>query len=299
VTDWLGTGTPIVVTPTAIAPDCVEYLSVAAIRAEYGDDVTDSTDAALQRQIDQMVAYLEDQLGHTFGRSLIARSTSNDAVSVSATRLTIGGDEYLFATYPTLLSLVTAVNDAGDTYTLELLPQVRTDTPSTLLKTHALTLCGPDYENRVVLCQSAMYCVFNGRCQSHLFLPLSLASIVEVVQNGTALVATDYWAVPGESWIVRKVCGCGALACYHVHGVWSAAYHGNISVTFIPTIWGRVPASLSAQLLDAFSARGGLAPYQSENFGDYSYKRHTAEVATWQELLGGSTVRPYVIRFHP
>lgn len=276
----------------------MEYLTVEAARSEYGEDVVDKTDAALLRQIDQMSAYLEDQLGHTFGRALIARSIGNDSVEVASDHLAIGGDSYAFADYPTLFALATAVNLAGKDYQLELLPQIRSDTPSTLLKARSLVACGPDYVNRVVLCVSAMYTLRSGR-ESHLFLPLALASIVSVTENETALAIADYYAVPGEEWIIRKSCGCDMFTCGHHYGHWSCAYPGNVGVVFLPALWVSVPGSLSAQMLDAFSARAGLAPYQSEQFGDYSYKRLQSVVSTWQTQLGGTSVRRYAVKFHP
>ena len=51
--------------------DCVEYLTVSDVRAEFGDDVADDTDSAIQRRIDQMVGLLEDKLGHTFNRRIV------------------------------------------------------------------------------------------------------------------------------------------------------------------------------------------------------------------------------------
>lgn len=297
MTDWTGSLISITATPT-ITP-CVEYLTIADLRAEYGEDIEDVTDAALQRQIDQMAAYLEDQLGHTFGRGLIARSTGADTVQVTATALVIGGDTYLFSTYTTLYALVAAVNATGDTYSLELLPNVRSDTPSVLLKAHTAEACGPDYEDRVILCLSAMYCLLTGKYETHLFLPLNLAVVNTVVENLITLTTSDYWALAGESWLIRKACDCGGCSCAHPKGRWSNSYPGNIGVSFVPQFWGRVPSALSAAMLDAFSSRGGLAPYQSEDFGDYSYKRGTAAVASWQDTLGGSGIRKYAVKFQP
>jgi len=297
MTDWTGGLIPIVPPVITGIASCFEYLTVEAVRAEYDEDVEDRTDAALQRQIDQMSAYLEDQIGHTFGRALIARSIGNDQVLVTANNLQIGGDTYTFVDYPTLFSLVTAVNLASADYQLELFPQVRGDTPSTLLKTHTLTACGPDYVNRVVLCISAMFTLRSGG-QSHCFLPLDLAIVNSVGENGTLLSASDYYAVPGESWIIRRSCGCDVFTCGH-HGRWSCAYPGNIGVIFMPVLWAGVPGSISAAMLDAFSARAGLSPYQSEQFGDYSYKRLQSIVPTWQDQLGGSSVRRYSVKFQP
>lgn len=296
MTDWTGAGTTIVSTPT-LAP-CFEYITVADVRAEYGDDVADMTDSAIQRKLDRLVGYLEDQLGHTFGRALIARSTGSDVVSVSATALTIGGDAYLFATYPTLQELVVAVNAAGDTYSLQLLPHVRNNTPSTLLKAFSGASCGPDYEDRVVLCIEALFCHLTGKRESHLFLPLPLASVTTVIQDLITLTTADYYATPGDAWLIRKSCGC-VCECGHAYGKWSAAYPGNIGVVYVPAYWGHAPAALQAELLEAFSAQSGLAPFERESFGDYSYSRGTAKVSTWQEILGGGSARMYAVKFQP
>lgn len=294
--DWAGSGTPIA-TVDATA-DCISYLTVADVRAEFGDDVADDTDSAIQRRIDQMVGLLEDKLGHTFGRALIARSTATDNVIVTTTELTIGGDSYAFATYATLAELVAAVNAAGDSYSLELLPRMRDDTPSTYLKPLSGAVCGPAYENRVVLCATKLYARLSGKRQSHLFLPLSLSSVYALVEDGVALTNSYYWAIPGDAWLIRKACSC-VSSCSHVRGLWSNAYPGNIALGYTPQIWGRVPSALTGILLEAFSAKSGLAPFRKENFGDYAYERATTDVASWGDILGGSEVRRYAVRFHP
>lgn len=278
--------------------DCVEYLTVADVRAEFGDDVADDTDSAIQRRIDQMVGLLEDKLGHTFGRALVARSSIAETVAVSATELTIGGASYAFVTYATLDELVAAVNAANDTYSLELLPRVRGDTPSTYLKTLTAVNCGPAYENRTVLCATKLYARLSGKRQSHLFLPLSLSSVYALVEDGIALTSSYYWAIPGDAWLIRKACTC-VSGCAHARGLWSNAYPGNIALGYVPQIWGRVPSALTGILLEAFSAKAGLAPFRKENFGDYAYERSTADVASWSDILGGSEVRRYAVRFHP
>jgi hypothetical protein len=277
---------------------CFEYITVADARAEYGDDVTGMTDAAIQRRIDRLAVYLEDQLGHTFGRALIARSSGSETVSVSATALTIGGIPYLFATYPTLYELVTVVNAAGASYSLELLSNLRPDTPSALLKIHTGATCGPDYEDRVVLCVSAMFCRLTGKRESHLFLPLPLTVVNTVVEDLIALTTADYWAIPGDAWLIRKACGC-SCACGHAYGRWSACSPGNIGVSFAPRYWGHAPGSLLAYLLDAFGSQAGVAPFESESFGDYKYSRGSAKVSTWSEILGSGSVRQYAIKFQP
>jgi len=129
-------------------------------------------------------------------------------------------------------------------------------------------------------------------------LPLALNSVSAVVEDLVALATTDYWAIPGDAWLIRKACGCNTT-CVHARGRWSAAYPGNIAVSFVPSFWGRVPGSLSGLLLEAFSARTGLAPFNSETFGDYSYKRPAAPVAGWNDILGSGALRQYATRFQP
>lgn len=299
MSDWTGAGTTITTTPGA---DCLEYLDVDAVRAEFGEDVELWSDAQIQRKIDRLAAGLEDALGHTFGRGLVARSSTTDTVAVTATGIVIGGATYLFATYVTLGEIVAAVNAAGDTYSLEILPQVNPSTPSDLLSVRAAVACGPDYEDRAVLCLSAMYVQAHGDGSSYAFLPLPLASVTEVVENGTALDATGYWATAGENWIIKKLCGCAtASSCYHPRGRWSNSYPANIAVTYVPQWWGRVPASLQAVMLDAFESQSALGPMQSESFGGaYSYSRAGRQAAAnpWDVLTGG-LVRQYQVRFQP
>lgn len=297
MTDWTGSGSTIA-TPTTVA-DCVQYLTVAQVRAEYGDEVSADTDEKIQRRIDQMAAYAEDQLGHTFGRALIVSSTAASLCTVTASELTLGGTSYTFADYPTLYELAAAVNDDGAAYQVERLPHVRSDTPSTLLKARAASACGPNYADRVVLCLSAMYHVGSGRCRTRHFLPLNVAEIVSITENALALTESDYYWGPGESWLIKKACGCLITCCGHPPGYWSGAAPHNIAVTFVPEHWGHVPAVVSSLLLQAYEARGGLAPYSSEQFGDYSYRRKTAPAETWQNVLGSGALRPYAVKFMP
>jgi hypothetical protein len=281
--------------------DCVAYLTIDDVRDEFGDDVDSMTDAQIQRRIDRMVAFLEGELGHTFGRALIARSSVAETVQVTATGVVIGGDTYLFATYVTLGALVAAINGAADTYRVELLSAVAPDTPSDLLSLLAATACGPDAEDRVVLCLSALWVRLSGDGSSELFVPLPVGSVTEVVENNVTLDDTAYWAVPGESWLTRKLCGCADVgSCVHPTGRWSNRYPGNITVTYVPGWWiGGPPATLQATLLEAFESASGLGPLEAESFGEYSYRRGSRQVESWREVLGGVAVRQYVIRWAP
>lgn len=279
---------------------CAEYLSIADVRAEFGSDVDDLTDAQIQRKIDRLVSIAEDALGHTFGRAIVARSSVAENVAVSATALTVGVGSYTFAAYPTLGELVMAANAAGGTYSLELLPQIDPATPSDLLAVRSASACGPDFEDRAVLCLSALYIKAHGDASSYVFLPLPLSLVTEVLENGTEVESTGYWSRAGENWIIKKLCGCAtASSCYHPRGRWSNSYPGNIEITFIPQWFGRVPASITAALLAAFEGQTNLGPIQSESFGEYSYSRAGRKALSAEEILGGSTLRQYAIRFQP
>lgn len=281
--------------------DCIAYLTIADVRAEFGDSVAELTDAQIQRKLDRLAATLEDNLGHTFGRAAIIRSTGADNVAVTATKLTVGGDDYTFAAYGTLHALAAAVNAAGDTYSMEILPQVYAHTPCSLLNTLAATPCGPDYEDRVVLCLSALYYVASGDNTSHVFLPLPLRSITTVTENGLTIDSDGYWWRPGDPYIIKKLCACASTtSCNHPKGRWSNAYPYNIGVTYLPTWWGRVPQSLTGPMLEAFESQAGLGPMESESFaGQYSYRRATRVVAPVWETLGGGAVRQYAVSFMP
>jgi len=271
----------------------VEYLIVSEVRARFDDDINELDDEAVLRRIDNLVAYLEEQLGHGFGRALVATSTGDHTVLVTDVALTIGEDVYAFADYPTLAALVAAVDGAGADYQLEPLPHVRPDTPSTLLVTQPAVTCGPTYSNRVSLRLRGLYILASGG-RSHIFLPLPLSSITSVVENGVALDNTYYWATPGESWLIRK--RCSATCDPTPRGCWSKRYPNNIAVSYVPQWWGRAPAPLKGALLDAFAAMSGLSPLQSENFvGAYSYTRATAPTFSWQDYLGTATIRRYAI----
>ena len=299
MSDWTGGGTTI--TPGTSTPgvNCLEYLTVTELRAEFGDAVAGDSDAVLQRRIDTVVSFLETLLGQTFGRGLIAQSTDTENVAVAADSLTIGGHTFAFATYPTLDELIYAVNSSGHGFSLTRLPQVRSDTPSTLLSFHATHACGPTYDKRVVLCLDALYCKLSGNCQSHLFLPLNLSSVVSVTENTLALTTTDYWAVPGESWLIRKLCASTTTCSCAPRGHWSAYYPGNIAVTYAPQVWGQVPPVVSGQILEAYRARYDLSGLASESFGEYKYTRNQPKAEPWQNVIGGNGVRQYGVKFQP
>lgn len=281
---------------------CLEFLNIEEIRAEYSDAVSDLGDEVIQRRIDLLSAALENELGHGFGRALIAFSDAADTVEVTSSALIIGGDTYSFSDYPTLLALVTAVNAAGKDYSLELLPHVFEGTPSDCLDTLAAVSCGPNYEDRQVLCLAYRYEQHSGEYTTHVFLDLPLASVASVVESGETLSSTDYWAIPGRNFLERKCCDCdNCLTCVHPSIRWKANYPGNILVKYIPQHWGRVPRTLRGVMLEAFGVRYGVSDegLVSERFGpaQYSYTRSPAVAKmTWQDIIGGPLVRPYAVR---
>ncbi len=269
----------------------MEYLTITDIRDEFGDEIADMTDAVVARRLDRLTEYLEDVLGHTFGRALIARSDDpTHTVEVTADALVIGSDTYAFADYPNLGTLVDAVNGAGKAYSIERLHQVHPETPSTLLRRTAAVGIGGGYEKRAVLDITAMYVRMSGDGSTHLFLPLDARSIQAVTEDGVQLTDNQYRFVPGDSWITR------------VDGRWSTRQAGNIVVIFVPELWGWVPGPIRSALLEAFAAATGRTPIISESFGGaYSYRR--AEQRTWaqdwRDILGGAGVARYVVRYHP
>lgn len=304
MTTTTGTGTGTIATPAAVGAPCISYLTVADVRAAFGDDVAELTDSQITRRIDQLVATLEDALGHTFGRAMIASSTAADALIVTEDALTINGDGFGFAEFATLGALAAAVNGAGADYSLDLLPLINPSTPATYLKTLAETTVGPDYEDRAVLCLSALWVQASGGGTTHLFLPLPLQSVAAVTENATSLSSSHYWAVAGENWLIRKRCGClSASACRHPRGRWSNSYPGNISVAYVPMGWGRAPRSLSTMLLEAFGLQAGVGDgnLQSESFGGaYSYsRRQGSPQGGWQDALTGAAVRQYATLWQP
>lgn len=279
----------------------MEYLTVTEVRDEFGEQVAEKSDAALLRNIDRLAGVLEDNLGHSFGRAAVAQSTDPaHTVAVSATELTIGGDTYAFSTFPTLGDLETAVNGAGDSYSLTLNPKVATNTPSALLKPFAAVSCGSDYTARRILDISALYILTNGMGTSHVYIPLPIANIVSIYEDATALTGTDFCALTGDTWIVRKGCGCSSCSCRHGFGHWSCDYPGNVAITYRPKWWLTVPAAIKTALLEAFSAQGGFSPLASESFGgSYSYSRNQALAWSWQDILRGPLVRAYTVRMRP
>ena len=293
-----GTGTPS--TPAAVAAPCREYLTVAEVRSEFGDDVAEMSDAQIQRRIDDLAALLEDNLGHSFGRALVVSSGAADTVAVTADMVIFNGvSGFAFADYTTLGELAAAINAAGAGYEADLLPQVSPATPSNLLGLRGDAACGPDYDDRAVLCLSALYVSCHGDGTSHLFLPLPVGRVVQVLENGSA--TTAYWSRAGEPWLIKKACGCsGDSSCNHARGRWSGAYPANVLVTYVPASWsGRPPAALKRALLEAFEGQAAIGgALQSESFGGaYSYSQRAGlRQGTWQDALGGAAVRAYAVR---
>jgi len=297
VSDWTGSGSA-VTPPGALA--CASYASVADVRAAYGDDVADMSDAVILRRLDGLAAEMETHLGHTFGRAAVVQSTAADSLVVATTGVTLAGDAYLFSDHVTLGALAAAINGAGQAYSMDLLPQIDPSTPSNLLRPTSASI-GPNYENRAVLCLSGLYVTATGDRTAFLFLPLPLASVTAVMENGLSLASNAYWALVGQTWLVRKCCACGAAAdCRHARGRWSAAYPGNVAVTYVPQNWNRPPAALRSMVVEAFGLQAGVGEggLESESFGGaYSYRRRSGAVqGTWQDALSGATVRQFAIR---
>lgn len=266
-------------------------LTQSIVRETFGALVDDKTDAALLRSCDSLGSFLADVLGHTFGCAVHIGSTAAATVEITAAAVSIGGetpDTYPFATYTTLDDLVTAINAAGASYSATLLPQMAGQTPSTLLRPLAATVCGPTYDKRVCLWTTALYLQLSGTGETHLFLPLPVQRVSAVSENGSAV---SYYATPGQTWLERRPQGSR----------WRTTYPGNIGVTYVPRGWGALPAALTGLLLDAFASANGLTPLEAESFGGaaYSYRRGQAAVQNWQQILAGPAVRPYAVRFHP
>ena len=265
----------------------MDYLTVAEVRDELGDLVESMTDSAIRRRLDRLSAYMEQNLGHAFGRCLVVRSAAEDTVSVTSEALIVGGDTYTFADYATLAALVDAANAAGAAYSLSLLSVVAPDTPSTLLKSTGATACGPAYADRVVLDLEALWVKTSGDGTPFLFLPLPVREIVQVVEDGVTLDASVYQSEPAAPWLERKI------------GSWSTRSVGNIQVTYKPPWWGIAPPAIAQLLLDAFQVVAGLTPVTAERFGDYSYQRQVPQARRWEDILAGRELRPYTVRFHP
>jgi hypothetical protein len=273
----------------------MEYLTVALVRETFGDRVSEMTDVAILRSIDRLSGVLEDQLGHTFGRAAVVTSTdAADTVEVTATGLTIGGTTYLFADYPTLADLETAVNAAAHTYSMTIFPRIAPATPSTLLKPLTAIACGPDYLARKILDITAFYYQTVGGT-SHIFLPLPIAASLTITENGVLLASTAYSTMYNTTWVIRKLCACTSTFCSHQRGKWSC--YGNIVVTYLPRWWRIVPAAVQAALLAAFASMNAVGHMASESFGGaYSYSRNQVAAVPWIENLRDSSLRPYIVR---
>lgn len=286
-----GTGAP--VTAPSLSRVYGELATVADVRARFGTDTDELTDAGIRADLDRMQSSLEAALGHGFGRVAWLWAMTTVQVQITATKLTIAGTDYAFATYTTLADLALALVNAG--YYMELAPHVRPDTPSTLLRTLALSTCGPTIDKRVALTTSALYYRATGG-ESHLFLPLPVASVVSVVETGTTLTSSNYWTQLGQPWLIRKACACSGDDCFHNTGRWKGTYPDNVIVTYTPMWWGTPPAAAGAVLLDAFGAARGFTLMQSEDFLSYSYTRSIPEALRWEQIVAGAGLRPYQVR---
>jgi len=299
MTDWQGSLVQITPgTGSVSRPSPHEWVTVDDVRGELGDDVAGRTNAQILTRVDGLATDLTNSLGHGFGRCLIINSTVAGTVVVTGSELSVGGVNYAFAEYPTLGLLVSAVNSSAGTYDAELWPSIDVNTPSRLLSVQSSIVCGPTYEFRCVLSMSAAWVCAFGNNESHVFLPLPLASVLSVTENGTLLSNTQYRAVTGDRWIVRRSCTC-LNACRH-RGRWSCAYDGNIAVEYVPQVWGgRLPASLHQVLLESFSSREGIASMDSEGFFGFSYTSSRPKTPPWQDVLSSSAVRRYAVRYAP
>ena len=273
---------------------CSEIVTAADARARFGGDVDSLSDATLRQMLDSLVSEMEGVLGHGFGRAAWVSASDASALVVSSTALSVGGDTYAFADYATLGALAAAVNGAGEAYQIDLAPHVRYDTPCTLLRAVSSTPVGPTYDLRQPLCASGLYWKGTGG-QSHVFLPLPVASVASVSESGTALASTAYWVQVGKPWLIRKACPCTSTDCNHQRGHWLATYPDNVIVTYTPMWWGRAPAAVGAALLDAFGASQGAGVMESESFLGYSYRMARPAAKRPGEIFGGAGLRGYQV----
>ena len=278
---------------------CREYVTVEEIRDEFGQDVAAVSDSSLLRRADRLVDLLEQQLGHTFGRAFLVRSTAEDTVAVTATGILIGGDGYAFDEYDTLGAMASAINGAGKSYAAWLRPECDPNTPSTLLNPVVAGFCGPTYDKRMALCLSSMYLRLSGGASSHIFLPLKLSTVGQVFENELLLSATQYYAVPGDSWLIRRLDNTSGYCIGD--GRWSNRYPGNIQLHYVPQIWagGAIPLALSDAVLTAMRSVHGLQPFESETFGEYSYRRPSLPPREIVDIIGGPQIRPFAIQWQP
>lgn len=276
---------------------CNEAVTVAEVRARYGGSVDSLSDATIRRTLDNLIEEMEGTLGHGFGRAGWASASEAATLTITSLAATLGDDSYTFEDYPTLGELAAAVNGAGESYQIDLAPHVRPDTPCSLLRTRTATAIGPTYDLRQPLCLSALYYRATGG-YTHLFLPLAVSSVVSVVESGTTLEDTDYWAQIGQPWLIRKACTCTGTTCGHVRGHWLATYPDNIALTYAPVGWGKTPGVVNGALVEAFGAGQGLGDLESEKFLGYEYRRKLPEGRRASDILSGATLRPYQVIVH-
>ena len=276
----------------------MEYVTVAEARAELGEALADKSDAAILRMIDRLASVLEDGLGHTFGRALLARSDNPaHTVRVTANALEIGGDAYAFADHMTLGALAAAVTGAGKTYTLEVLPRIDPRTPSTSLAVRAEMICGGGYENRQILDVIHLYVALSGRATPAVYLPLPAYEIVSVTEDGVILSASGYALDETRLVLWRRQCACTTVPC-PVHGCkkWSARTPENIIVLYMPRWWRQPPAACASAILEGLTILAGGGPLESETFGPYTYRRSLPAPKSWQQVLTDSALNQYRTR---
>jgi len=272
-----GHGTPIVGVPAPISSipiSGLEYLTVDDLRDEFGEDIEVVSDGSLQRLIDGLTDAVEDKLGHGFGRALRIWSRVDEQLRAYSDRISIGLDGFGYDDYPTLGDLIDVISDG--TREIELLGHTSADQPSDHLKTLESVDIGTSYDKRVTLSLKSWQTTTYGKGETHIFLPLNIREVVEILENGV-LVSSDYYYYT-KSWVVKKRCsGCS--------GYWSPCNcaTGNIVVDFKPSCWGSIPAVARSYLLDILRERLGTAPMEHESFIDYAYTRHGTGAAAAAE----------------
>jgi len=291
-----GTLTPVATSGIVYSPSrCGEYVSLAQVKEELGLE-SDLSDARLQGILDRISDKIDNALGHSFGRAIrIYHDMSGvtaATVEVTATQIelirTIGGVEFstvlTFAAYPTIGSLVDAIDDLDLGWVAVLMGEVPYEQASANLAVRAETSAF-GMTNRQMLCLAQFTYCDDGKGEHSFFVPYPIRSVISVVEDTCLLSATSYQAK--SSWL-DKIGGCfDLLGCYH-KGRWSCASPCNVCVTFIPRWFGRYPSAIINAVIALFQWEvEGLADgtYKSESMGDYSYSKGDAH-GVWMLNVG-------------
>lgn len=284
---------------------CSEPLTVTELKTLI--DEGSWSDAALGIILDASVDFLFALLGHSFGRAIrIFHDESEDAtaatVTVTATQITLtitGGAnaagspyEYTFADYDEMIAMVDAICQEDVGFEATLVEGMSPTEATTNL--HLLTATGClGLSNRQVLCIQYTTETMDGTGEGYIFTKLPIRSVSSILQDGTAISSSYYWAKTG-GYVLYKYCSGSQYQKYSLD-LFSLKTPCNIVICYTP-LWLRIPGFFKLILRAMCQHTIASGAMASETIGDYSYKLGDIDkiLAPWWPMM-----IEYSISFQP